>query len=135
MHYYIGSINKGELSYRENIFPVNADELTLFLANLDPADPETERTVILTTYLTWIKGVLYHSAVAPAPKIKKKGKAKPADKDLDDNDENLDDNMFYRLKSTVPSGIFGRIVLNEAHKVKSVKTRTFRAMPPPPMQN
>lgn len=136
--YFIGSMSKGPIKDRSKTLGSQPDDIIKFVRGLDPNDPQTGRTVILTTYTTFHYRTLDTTAaiaIADSEKRTKKGRTTAApvidaneeieDDDFAEVDEEILNLMVTKFQDT---SIFDRLICDEAHKVKSPRTKSFKAL-------
>ena len=86
--------------------------------------PDGERlgTVAATKYATSIK------RAAPQDEDSGDKGSQSGDEDEGVEDEDLKGEVLRNFKSDIPTGLFGRAILDESHKLKSSRTRSSRAV-------
>jgi len=150
LHLWAGSAYKAEVRDRYRTLESSPSAVIDLAKALSPDDPATARQVILTTYQTFHMRTLSFEQVETLPSTKDKGKGKArevpekaaennnnndddddddgsSDFDDDDDDKELSEEQLRRLKTSL-SKVFGIIIADESHKLKSVRTRTHQAV-------
>ena len=144
VYYYLGS--RSHLKGSSHLFdaahrtlPNDVHELRRKVKSLDPYDPQTGRTLFLTTYGAWHNRTLdkdskYETPTKPKSKASK-GKSKvpeeTLDEDLDPEEESDEEEMTESEAMKYISraeGLFYRVICDEAHKLRSPKTKTSLAI-------
>lgn len=111
--------------------------LASWVAKLDPKNPQTSRTVVLTTYQSFQGSVLRKEILDPLNNVVSSEKVPEADPDnelSDDEDEDdapkrkLPEGKRVRYKLDVPVDLFSHRVVDEAQKVKNEDALQSRAI-------
>ena len=133
--------NASLLGLKEATLGSKAEDLVQFVETLDPMNPMTAVTVVLTSYVTGFARGLRDKDGNPVPKQSFKPKKPKKSKRLlgnedetDDLAENqdqeeagLNDEADEEMEYSSPlTGLFHRVVLDEAHKAKNPKTLTHK---------
>ena len=144
--YYLGSPShlKGSshlYNAAQRTLPHSVYDLRRQIERLDRHNPQTGRTVFLTTYGAWHHRTLGKDAKYSTPQKPKNLRAKtkiPKDADdvpsHEDSDleEDTDDEEMTESEAmkyvSLAKGLFYRVVLDESHKVRSPKTKTGLAI-------
>lgn len=135
LHLWAGSSLKAEVRDRYRTLETHPEAVIELAASLSPEDPATACQIILTTYQTFHMRTLRFEDV-PTPNSKGKGRRVIEEEDDedqvsqeldDDDDQELSEEQLRRLKTAV-EGVFGIIIADESHKLKSVRTRTHQAV-------
>lgn len=98
-----------------------------YLSGLSPSDSLTIRHIILSSYTTWRACTLIqNSAIISRSRIPDTEKNEDDDENGDD-DRKMDSDTLRLLKFTAVD-LFGRIILDEKHKIKSVRTTIVQSV-------
>jgi SNF2 family DNA or RNA helicase len=134
-HYYGNEANTST-SQKESVIGAGIRDLEKVLNELDTADPQSARTIILTTYPTWSNRTL---KVVEATNTKASSRSSTIDDDEDDeelfgddeDDEDDDKAVKARVERMYASHFkqsFARVVCDEAHFLKNHRTRSHVAI-------
>jgi hypothetical protein len=135
-HLWAGSPRTAELLDRGKTIETSIKALASFIKQWPTDDPYTARHVIITTYQTFhMRTVEFEDKGEGQVKWRGKGKAKAQvakseedeDRDSDDDEPELDEESLKTMISKLP-GAFKIIIADEAHKLKSIRTRTHQAV-------
>ncbi|OJD30027.1 helicase [Diplodia corticola] len=109
----------------------NAADLRAAVDALDANDPNTQRHIFITTYQTLRLRSLQHATVGRTPKRSRRRPAQPSDSDSEDGDDEdggrLSEEQIRNMRSLL-QGLFGLVVLDEAHMAKNARSRTNLAI-------
>jgi SNF2 family DNA or RNA helicase len=132
---WVGSPSKAEVVDRHRTIGTTAEALREHAAQFDDEDPNTALQVVLTTYQT------FHTRLLEFVKsLRKRAEAGATVLDGDSEDDEdegmhgIDDDEpelseeEMRLLSTKTGGLFGIVLADESHKLKTVRTRTHQAI-------
>jgi len=133
LHLWAGSVYKADVRDRYRTLESSPEALIDLAKKFPSTDPATACQVILTTYQTFHMRTLHFEELS-AQKSKGKGRAvaeqtvRPSLEEIDDDDDQeLSEEQMRRLKTDLPA-VFGIIIADESHKLKSVRTRTHQAV-------
>lgn len=127
---WAGNAAKAEVRDREHTLKTSVDALRDWAGGFKQDNPATALNVVLTTYQTFHMRTLEYINTP-----QKKGKGKQGEADDDDEDEpgmageegELSDEQLRQLTSRAPD-IFGIVIADESHKLKTVRTATHQAV-------
>lgn len=138
LHLWVGSIQKAEVTDRYRTLGTRSDAVLELANKFEDSDPAAAGHIILTTYQTFhSRSLRFEDVETPSKKGKGReviGQSKSSDdqdedidNDDDDDEPELSEEQLRRLKTLLP-GVFGIIIADESHKLKSVRTRTHQAV-------
>ena len=154
--YFYGHVDSMSLDDKEKMLGATSADLKEFVNNLPSDDPSTARVVILTSYSTWRRRTLHTGSktsqsrddVDQAREDEEDGpiiydiddeSADDQDDDDKDEDEQADEHgrsshnhklsnvQIKSMRSDCPE-LFGRIILDEAHLIKSRRTALHQSV-------
>ena len=112
---------------RQSIIGTSIIGLLEFLQRL-PDDPTALSVVVLSSYLTWSKRSIYWDNESSLARPRQTHMKFGLDDDLDDGDKKeLDEEQINRVHYFRPR-IFGRIITDEAQKLKTPATVMHRSV-------
>lgn len=130
-HYFFGTPSTAAENDRSRTIGSNVNDLKAHVANLDPHDPETEKHVYCTTVGTWAhrviklkEGAQSGRAANPSAKNVEQYRTNEDDEDLEVMDDEIDEDDYEHLCQ----GIFGRIIVDEAHCLKGLRTKAHKSV-------
>jgi hypothetical protein len=128
---YYSAPDKATITTRASILPRSVDDLKKTIEALDKKDPSTSCHVFMSTYSTWYKRTLDGVAMPRRSKSTRKRSRVLTDEEEEEDepadDDEMDEDELRKLKSRIPD-YFGLVICDEAHKLKSPRTRTHRSV-------
>ena len=125
--YYIEIVTRSVLIDRSFIFNLSVHHLKNYLTKLNNADSNTIKIIILFSYSICRKRIIDFFVESKSRKDKKKktiSKLKVNENDdLKEKEQKLFENVLKFLRFKIID-FFNRVVLNEAHKIKSIRIKT-----------
>ncbi|KAI9810553.1 MAG: hypothetical protein M1827_006226 [Pycnora praestabilis] len=133
VRYFMGNPDKGPVQQRLKILGMTAASLRELIEGtsegFDKHSSETAKTIILSTYTTWLQRSIDEASLPGAKEKAQAKKCRAAEKrgeDLEEEENDNDELNFQILNNLVSlcTGLFDRVICDEAHKLKSYRTRT-----------
>ena len=125
--YYIEIVTRSFLIDRSFIFNLFVYHLKNYLTNLNNANSNTIKIIILFLYSIWRKRIIDFFVESKSRKNKKKKTVSELkineNDDLKEEEQKLFENILKFLRFKIID-FFNRVVLNEAHKIKSIRIKT-----------
>ena len=125
--YYIEIVTRSVLIDRSFIFNSSVHHLKNYLTDLNNANSNTIKIIILSSYSIWRKRIIDFFVESKSRKNKKKKTISELkineNDDLKEKKQKLFENILIILRFKIID-LFNRVVLNEAYKIKSIRIKT-----------
>ena len=129
--YYIEIVTRSVLIDRSFIFNSFVHHLKNYLTDLNNVDSNTIRIIILSSYSIWRRRIIDFFVESKSRKNKKKKTVSELkineNDDLKEKKQELFENILKFLRFKIID-FFNRVVLNEVHKIKSVRIKTAQVI-------
>ena len=132
--YYMRSSYHSNVKNNISMLPSKVGDFKAWVASLDAKDPKTASVVILSTFSTWHHRTLYFEGESrpQAQNRSTQNKEHAEDENLsgqDDEDDAMEikEEQLRSLRSHT-CGLFDLVVCDEAHKLKTTRTRSHQSV-------